>query len=301
MRRATWITLLAAGCAAGTPPNPRADAGRDAEIVRRDAGPRDAGRREDAGRDAAVREDAGRDAGLRRDAGMDASTPVDAGSDARIVEIDAGACEGASDGVSIVFDGTDDLASYPESHVITPGAPLEPWERFALSWDRDYLYVTMVSRAFEDQYKPLHVYLESADVLADPVASAGKEYSGRIPELPFAATHLIAVRRTSDSGAGGPYNGVYTPADGWGDRAFSIEAADTFVAADHHTISVRVPWRALGCPSRIRLTAHVVNAVEGDDYKDLVPTGATPWTSAATGYYEIDLSGAPASEGWMVY
>ncbi|MCZ7679228.1 MAG: hypothetical protein M5U28_10925 [Sandaracinaceae bacterium] len=98
--------------------------------------------------------------------------------------------------------GVDDAAEYPSSQVLTPGAPLQPWEAFGLTWDADYLYVTMVSQAFEDQYKPVHVYLEARASLGAAAPSTGKTYNSLTPQLPFTPTHVIAVRRTSDSGLG---------------------------------------------------------------------------------------------------
>jgi hypothetical protein len=129
----------------------------------------------------------------------------------------------------------------------------------------------------------------------------GKPYGGLTPQLPFTPTHLIAVRRTSDSGTGGPYDGVYTPASSWGDRATPLaEGVDYWIAGDHHTIAVRVPWTALGCPSRLRLSAHVVHGAVANEWKDIVPTTATPWTVSGGAFYEIDLSGDPAISGWTL-
>lgn len=304
MRLAVLSLLGLCGCAAGMPPNPRADGGPDAHVVQPDAG-RDAGSiDEDAGRDAEVASDAGEDAAVAADGGgdggRDAGGPTDAGRDAGGA-LDGGTCGAISAGHTLTFDGVDDAAEYPSSQVLTPGAPLQPWEAFGLTWDADYLYVTMVSQAFEDQYKPVHVYLEARASLGAAAPSTGKTYNSLTPQLPFTPTHVIAVRRTSDSGSGGPYNGVYTPASSWGDRATPlVTGVDTWVASDNHTIAVRVPWSALGCPSELRLSAHVINGAPGHEWKDLVPTTATPWTGTGGGYYEIDLSGDPAIAGWAL-
>ena len=302
---ASLVLVLAAGCAAEA--ERETDAGGGWDAARRDAGPTDAGGGEDAapgdagdvdggGMDAGS-DGGGLDAGPDVDAGADAG-PGDAGTDAG--GTDAGTCTVASAGDTLAFDGTDDLGEYPAEQILTPGAPLEAWERFGLTWDTDYLYVTMVSRGFEDEYEPVHVYLEAGASLGAASASTGKEYSSLTAELPFTPTHLVAVRRTSDSGSGGPYNGVYTPASSWSDRAVPLaEGTDYWVAGDDHTIAVRIAWADLGCPSELRLSAHVVHAETANEWKDVVPAGATPWATGGGAYYEIDLTADPAISGWV--
>jgi len=62
-----------------------------------------------------------------------------------------------------------------------------------------------------------------------------------------------------------------------------------------------VPWNAIGnCPTHLRLAVHVVHAVSANEWKDLVPSTHTPWQSPGGGYYEIDLSGAPAVTSWSL-
>ena len=80
----------------------------------------------------------------------------------------------------------------------------------------------------------------------------------------------------------------------------------TVFAEGTTTLSVRVPWSAIGCVDTIRLTAHVVNGpVAGNEWKDFVPLGAQPWggmtvpTMPAGTYYEIDLTADPAVTGWL--
>lgn len=314
MRPLVLASLIAlTSCAAGVPIGPHIDAGPDAQSVwpdsGTDAGPSsiDAGM-VDAGADASsVVTDAGSDAGAADAGALDAGVMRDAGSmiDGGFVgdagALDGGACGTVGAGDTLVFDGIDDAAAYPASQVMTPGATLQSWDRFALTWDSEFLYVTMVSQAFEDQYKPVHVYVEAATTLGPATPSTGKVYSSLTPELPFSPTHLIALRRRSDSGMGGPYNGVYTPASSWNDRALPLDSgSDYWVASDNHTISVRVPWVALGCPSQLRLSAHVVNAVSANEWKDLAPATATPWTTSGGAFYEIDLSGDPAISGWTL-
>jgi hypothetical protein len=201
------------------------------------------------------------------------------------------------------LDGNGDLAKYAATQVTAPGAPLAGTDEVALTWDRTNLYVTVTSDAFLDPYQPLHVYLETgAAPLAAAVASTGKEYGGLTPKLPFTATHLIAVRRTSDSGTG-PYDAVYTPASSWDTRATPLAAGtDVFASSDNRTLSVRVPWTALGgCPTAMRMTIHVVHGVAANEWKDLLPITTTPWVAPGGGYFEIDLTQPPPMSGWAVH
>ncbi len=202
-------------------------------------------------------------------------------------------------GLSPALDGVDDIAKYPAAQQVTPGAMLGT-DAAALAWDRDQLYVTVTSSAFTGAYEPLHVYVETAQTLSAPTSGAGREYGGLTPALPFTPTHVIAVRRVSDSGTGGPYDGVYTPDDGWMNRAFALDPT-TFSSADQKTLSVRVPWSALGgCPSAMRLALHVVHGQVANEWKDLVPSTHTPWQSPGGGYYEIDLTGELAVSAWTL-
>lgn len=276
-----------------------------------DAGAFDAGSSDDAGSiaDGGAAEDAGaRDAGGLRDAGpVDAGIvndagPVDAGpGDAGPVDAGATCLPLASGGIPIALDGVDDLGKYPASQILTPD-PLtlnQPWELFGLAWDRDFLYVTQVSQGFEDEYEPLHVYLEASDALGTPTSTTGKEYSGLTPALPFAPTHVVAARVTDGVDA---YNGVYTPDAQWSTKALAlVSGVDVFVSADRHTLAARVPLEALGCPTHLRLAAHVVHdVVVANEWKDVVPTGHTPWAAPGGAYYEIDLTADPSVSSWTL-
>lgn len=287
----------ASACATGTPMS-RFDAGRS------DAGRRDAGQPlSDGGPpiDAAVVMDSGTDAGI--DAGALRDGGPDAGRDAGTAR-DAGSSCAISAGDAVTLDGMGDVAAYPSSQVITPGATLAVTDVAAITWSASELYVTFTSEAFVSEYKPLHVYLEAGTALGGAARTQGKEYGGDTPELPFTPTHVIAVRRRSDSGTGGPYNAVYVPGGtpAWSTQALPlVTGTHVFVSTDNRTISVRVPWSALGgCPTRLRLAAHVVNGDLANDWKDTVPASHMPWMMLATGYYEIDLTGDPAIAGWTL-
>lgn len=237
------------------------------------------------------------------DAAVDGAKP-----DARAVDapahvtadaaLDAPGCM-ISEGFTPTLDGTDDLAAYPTAQHVALGAMLGS-DGAAFAWDGSKLYVTVTSNAFTGAYEPLHIYVEAGTSLAAAQPATGKEYSGLTPKLPFSPTHLIAVRRVSDSGTGG-YDGVYVPTDGWMQRTSLLDSA-TLVSADQKTLSVSVPWSALGgCPMALRLAVHVVHAVSANEWKDLVPATHTPWQAPGGGYYEIATSGAPAVTNWSLH
>jgi hypothetical protein len=301
----TLAVLALVGCAAN-PVSP--DGGRrDAQAVEPDGGT-DAATRDDAGA-----MDAGSDAGPSDDAGA-SDAGGDAGTDAGRRDAgaaDAGAtdagsigCTGISVGDTIALDGAGDLAKYPSDQLLAPGAPLSSGDQVGITWDATYVYVTVASTAFSDPYKPVHIYLETASgTLPSASPGTGKEYATLSPAFAFTPSHVIAVRATSDSGTGGPYNGVYTAATAWATRTTPIDlGVDYWVPSSSSAISVRVPWSALGCPTQVRLSAHVVNQALANEWKDLVPAGAQPWNpSGGPGaYYEIDLGGDPAISGWTL-
>ena len=209
---------------------------------------------------------------------------------------DAPGCAIAA-GITPVLDGTDDLAAYPSAQQLSPGAMLGS-DAAAIAWNGTHLFVTVRSSAFTAPYEPLHVYLETGATLAAATAAPGKEYSNLTAAVPFTPTHLLAARRVSDSGSGATYNGVFVPGDGWVDHALALDAV---VAADQQTLSLTVPWSALGgCPTVMRLALHVVHAQTANEWKDLVPSSHTPWQMPGGGYYEVDLTGSLAVSAWML-
>lgn len=233
----------------------------------------------------------------------DAPTPDAAAPDASSMTdaaIDGGAPCPISTGQTITLDGAGDLAEYPASQRMFPGAQVAAADEVAITWDPTYLYVTVRSEAFSTGDRPFHLYLETGTALLAPQPSRGKEYSQALPYLPFTGTQLIAIRGTSDFGTG-PYNGVYmdTAAQPWTTQTMLL---DRFVSSDLRTLSTAVPWTALGgCPTTMRLALHVVNGSIGMEWKDLVPTTHTPWMSPGGGYYEISLTGSPAISGWALH
>jgi hypothetical protein len=225
--------------------------------------------------------------------------PAAVGTDAVIdTAIDATPICAISEGVTPTLDGIDDLSAYPAAQQLSPGATLGS-DAAAIAWDSTNVYATVMSTAFVNPYEPLHIYIEATSGLPSAQPSTGKEYGGLTAQLPFAATHLVAVRRVSDSGTGA-YNGVFVPSDGWVTRTLALDAA-TLVSSDQKTISVTVPWSALGtCPTALRLAVHVVHGVNANEWKDLVPSTHTPWQSPGGGYYEIDVTGGPAVTSWSL-
>ncbi len=266
LRIATLVATAVTGCAQAT-----SGRGADPDAAIADARSLDAPA--DAARDAAP------------DVAIDSALPSDAGC-------------AISAGVSPEIDGVDDLNAYPAAQRLTPGAMLGS-DAAAIAWDATRLYITVASTAFEGEYEPLHIYVQSATALTAAAPATGKEYSGLVPTLPFTPTHLIAARRTNGADA---YDAVYLPAMSWTTRGASLDpAASVFAAADRHALSVVVPWAALGgCPTALRLAVHVVHAASANEWKDVVPASHTPWVAPGGGYYEVDLTGTPAISGWTL-
>lgn len=206
----------------------------------------------------------------------------------------------------VAFDGVDDVAKLDVAQrITTPGAPFQPWSQFGFDWDDDSLFIAFVSGAFEDPYKPLFVYLEASEGALPPAqpSTQGLLYSNLTPELPFTPTHAISARRTSDSGStDGPWNGVWERNDqGQLVRVLRLEQnTQWWIAADQHTLSLRIPRDILGNATRLRLSAHVVNAAVANEWKDTIPSTHTPWNPSALGFYEIDLTGAHPVANWTL-
>ncbi len=180
----------------------------------------------------------------------------------------------------IALDGEDDLGAFGQDARVVPGVPLQPWEAFAMAWDRDHLYVTVVSEAFEDPYKVFNLYMEaSVGPPGEPQTSAGLQYSDLSPRLPFDATHVLSVRQLSDDGqAEGPWNGVFAREGGqWSRAARLVPGQQWWLAADQHTISIKVPLALVGDPAHIRVVGHVVNAEPANEWKVTIPAEHTPW------------------------
>lgn len=237
------------------------------------------------------------------DAGIDARSPdappavlPDAAPDA---PADAPSGCAISANAAPVLDGSADLDDFAMEQRLAPGAMLGT-DAVAITWDQAKLYVTVASTAFDAEYEPLHLYVEAATTaLATPTPAAGKEYSGLVPTLPFSPTHLIAARRNNGVDL---YDGVYAPAAGWTTKATALDpGTHVFVAADHHALSVAVPWSSLGgCPHALRVALHVVHAIPANEWKVLVPASHTPWLAPGGGYYEVDLTAPSAISGWVL-
>lgn len=205
-------------------------------------------------------------------------------------------------GELVTLDGDDDFGAFPDAQSLTPGVTLQPWERFAMTWDDDFLYIAVVSEGFEAPYKPFNLYFEGGgDSLGPLSAGQGIEYSGLRAALPFDATHLITVRRLSEDGDdGGPWNGLLVNGpDGWQRVARLTPQQQWWISADQHVIAMRVPRAWLGQPRRVRVAGHLVNAEPANEWKDTVPATHTPWTASNTGFFEIDLDGPTPVSGWL--
>ncbi len=203
----------------------------------------------------------------------------------------------------VAFDGSDDLAKHAPSQRITPGAPAQPWSGFAMSWDADALYITLTSEAFGAPYKTMNLYLEAAQgALPAATPSQGIEYSGLTPALAFTPNLLISARRMSEDGSGeGPWTALRSRVnDQWAPIYRPEPGRDLWMSADQHTLSLRIPRALLGGATRLRLAGHVVNAEPAREWQELLPYNHTPWRASASGYYELDLSGAGAVSDWQV-
>ena len=302
---AFWL-LTTAGCAKGSPIDAGFDAARDrpdAQSIFRDAGPAvdDAGA-DDGGVDAGAPEDAGgMDAGGMDAGGTDAGGTDAGGPDAGPMGVDAGTgetCPSLNMGHTPTLDGSGDLAEFGAAQLITADGPVGSADTYGITWDRDYLYIALSSPVFADGLRPLHIYVEARATLSAAAPTAGKEYDGLTAELPFSATHLIAVRRSTGSP---PYNGIYGPGGGWTTRLMGLVDGTDVFSEGTDMVSVRVPWSTLGCANAIRLTAHVVNGpIAGNEWKDFIPSTTTPWMAPGGGYHEIDLTADPAVTGWTL-
>ncbi len=206
-----------------------------------------------------------------------------------------------SNGAFVSLDGTGDADAFAPSQRVTPGIPYDTWDRFALDWDEDYLYLALSSPAFErTRERPLVVYLQSATAPAG-APRPGLTYAMQTPTIPFAAEYAIVLRRASDLGDGaGPFNGLFR-FDGtrWQRAMRFVDGRHTWVGADaNRTLSLRLPRAQLGLPTRLRWVAHVVTG--GSNYNDTLPAGHQPWTPTGGAHYELDLAGPRAVTAWTV-
>ena len=170
MRRclaASIVALYAAGCATGTPPmmvprrRPRRGLapGRRGPVARR-RGHRRGHRRRRSGRTAAAPTRAP-DAGAPTDGGgTDAGTDAGGGG--------TGTCPSFDVGHTPVLDGSGDLAEYPTTQRLVPGGMVGSSDELALTWDRDYLYATLSSPVFADEFRPVHLYPRGAPPRSPP-------------------------------------------------------------------------------------------------------------------------------------
>lgn len=206
------------------------------------------------------------------------------------------------------FDGISDYDELPEANKLTPGITLVDWERFALIWDEDFIYVAVVSSAFGSSgIRPYMFYVQGSSApFAAPAARDGMTYDNQTANVPFEAEHLVAVRRTSDTGDGaGPWNGLLRwDNGGWVRQQTFEEGRDFWVGNDSgHTLSFRVRRSQLGFPTRLRIAGHLVSG--GGNYNDVVPSADggpqhEPWVSGRTeGFYEIDLTGPTGVAAWV--
>ena len=161
--------------------------------------------------------------------------------------------------------------SYPAAQQLAPGAALGA-DGAAIAWDRTRpLHHGAPRTRSSSAYEPLHIYLEAGTALARRVAV---DRQGVQRARPAAAVHADRADR------GAPRHrrrhrrrttACSSPDGGWTTRATPLApGTDVFASADERTLSVAVPWTALGgCPTALRLAVHVVHASAGNEWKEL--------------------------------
>ncbi len=205
-------------------------------------------------------------------------------------------------GKLIALDGKSDYDKFPAAQSVSVGVPLAAWERFALTWDADWLYVAVVSQGFEADLRAFLLYLEAIQGTGGTAqASTGMTYLQQTAQLPFTPTHGIGVRYKTDNQDGfGPWSGVWRKeAGGWVLQQRLKEGREVWRASDRHTLAYRIHRSQLGNPTRIRIAGHLVYGVAGNEWKAVVPTSHTPWSVSTSGYLEIDLGANTAASSWV--
>lgn len=210
--------------------------------------------------------------------------------------------------LSLSLDGVDDLSEFALTQRYTPGAPLQSWSAWGVDWDERYLYVALVSQGFESEFKSAMIYMDTEGTLRpwnDVVQSSGVSYSGLEATLPFTPRYMVSVRRQQQGSSGEePWSGVYEKreaSEDWRRVWGMVPGEELWVAQDHHTIAWRVPWAVMGNPERIRLVGHLIHEEQGEEWKELLPAGHSPWGMGGGSYFEVDLDASDhAIESWVL-
>ena len=215
--------------------------------------------------------------------------------------------EDAERSARVTFDGVDDLGDVPqEQQYQDVGAAMESWSAWGLDWDDEYLYVVIVSPAFESQFKAVMLYLEGAQGAFGVDASPGQGmgYSDLTPWVPFTPSYVVSARvQEQGSVTEVPWSGAYMlNQDGGWDRVFGFApGVHKWSSADLHTLSLRVPIEVVGSPDRIRLAGHVVFEQAGQEWKELFPATHTPWLEGGGQFFEVDLGQEDhSSTNWVL-
>lgn len=201
----------------------------------------------------------------------------------------------------VTFDGNNDLNKFKSEQILTPGVPIETWDRFALTWDQDWLYLAIVTKGWEQDLLAFQLYLETTQTAWSPnQTSTGLTYLSQTPHLPFSPNYLLGVRQKTNNQDGfGPWNGVWRlEQKQWILQTRFQPGVDFWVGHDKHTIAYKVHRAELGWPQKLRIVGHFVNTVTNQEWKLTVPSQHTPWTSHTTGFYEIDLQQSTAVSSW---
>ena len=197
------------------------------------------------------------------------------------------------------FSGSNGLSEIPTGNQITPGLALDAGDRVALDWDSSGLYLAVATVMFSDQTKAYVLYLETTQSsFSAAVSNTGIEYASLTAEVPFDAQYAIAIRGTVDDVEGGSaWTGLYErKVGGWELVAAFVD--DDSMWRTTGEIDVVVPFSLIGTPTSIRIAGHAINEVVTQEWKDVIPTGHTPWATSTSGFYEIDLSGTHTVSSW---
>ena len=115
---------------------------------------------------------------------------------------------------------------------------------------REQLYVTVTSDAFRRPTSRCTSTSRPDPTLRRRDPRHGKEYGGLVPALPFTPDPPDRGARGSPTPAPAPTTACTTPAAAWATRATRWPGIDVLVSSDQRTLSVAVPWTALGgCPT----------------------------------------------------
>ena len=125
-------------------------------------------------------------------------------------------------------DGVKDLDKMGQANQAIPGVPLAPWEQVAITWDERFIWLSVVTKAFEQGVKPFIAYM--APDVGVAKASSGMTYLNQTSALPFAPKFAVGVQASTDNGDGyGPWSGVFERVGTSGNSACDLSLGSVLV------------------------------------------------------------------------